>query len=254
MISFIKARGLGNDFVMLEELQNENLSLLSQKIADRRSGVGCDQVIYFQDFPQEKRAKVRFFNNDGSEAESCGNGSRCLGKWLMLKNKVHYYTLDTLGGILKCAISDQQISVTYPLPAIEPDLFTPETQGPTDGVFLGNPHLVCFTGRLEELELRAPELENHPYFPQKTNVGFAKMTDPQTLDLRVWERGSGLTPACGSGACAAAYAAFKRGLAKSPVSVRQQGGNLKIDIGEESLTMTGEARITFEGQLDLSHL
>jgi diaminopimelate epimerase len=254
MISFIKARGLGNDFVMLEEPQEENLSLLSQKIADRRKGVGCDQVIYFQDFPQEKRAKVRFFNNDGSEAESCGNGSRCLAKWLMTKNMTDFYTLDTLGGILECTLSGQEISVTYPIPKVEKDLATPETEGPTDAVFLGNPHLVCFTQRLDELELRAPELENHPYFPQKTNVGFAKMTEAQTLDLRVWERGSGLTPACGSGACAAAYAAFKRGLALSPVSVRQQGGNLKIDIGEKSLTMTGEARITFEGQLDLSHL
>jgi len=253
MTLFTKACGLGNDFVILE-LPQSNLETLSQKIADRRYGIGCDQIIFYKHTENPNTLNVRFFNQDGSEAESCGNGTRCLAKWFMQTHNVANCTLNTLGGIVSCKLDGTNVSVDYPLPKREANIFTAEIHGMCDAVYVGNPHLVCFTDRIEELEQLAPTLENHPNFPNRTNVGFVQVVDSNTLKLQVWERGAGLTPACGSGACAAAFAAFSRGLTSNLIHVEQPGGTLTINIEDTHLTMTGEGRLIYCGEIDLNAL
>lgn len=253
MTFFIKACGLGNDFVMLEEPQVP-LPALSQKLANRRYGVGCDQIIYFRRRLEPDALDVRFFNADGSEAESCGNGTRCLARWFMEDKNLDACVLHTPGGTLACEIAGHDVAVTYAHPKLEPQIFTAEIHGVCDAVYVGNPHLVCFTNRLEELEALAPALENHPHFPNRTNVGFADVCSTTHMRLRVWERGAGLTPACGSGACAAAFAAYKRGLTEATLQVEQNGGSLTVHIGPNQLTMVGEARTIYTGTLNVNTL
>lgn len=245
-IPFVKAYGLGNDFVLLQGDMNLDL----RQIADRRYGIGCDQIIYYKHI-ESNVFDLRFFNQDGSSAEACGNGTRCAAIWLM---KTHHLTsciLETQGGQLFGDLIDvNMVRISYPLPRMERDVVTPEIRGTTDAVFVGNPHLVCFTEHMdEEFETMGPSLESHPYFPNRTNVDFARILEPQVIELRVWERGTGKTPACGTGACATAFAAHTRGLVSSaPIEVRQIGGNLSIEITHDRLLMTGPAVIVFEGK------
>lgn len=255
MNKFVKAYGLGNDFVIFQNILGcfNGLSEKSQKIADRRYGIGCDQVIFVE--VDSDRFFVRFFNPDGSEAEACGNGTRCVAKWLMKKNGSNVIAFQTMGGLLQCRLQDDEtVEVDFPLPTLEQNIFCPEIHGHCDAVYVGNPHLVCFTDRPNELETLAPSMEHHPYFPNRTNVDFVSAISPSHLKLRVWERGAGVTPACGSGAVASAYSAFKRGIADSNILISQQGGDLNITVSPEHVTMRGEAVIVFEGEIDLDQL
>lgn len=253
MINFIKAYGLGNDFAVFEgDLGNTyNLCEVSKKIADRRYGIGCDQVIFIEN--SHAQPFVKFFNADGSEAEACGNGTRCVAKWLMQKENKNAVDLNTIGGVLHCRLQNNEtVEVDFSLPKLEQNIFCPEIHGNCDAVYVGNPHLVCFTDRPQELELLAPSMEYHPHFPNRTNVDFVTIQSNAHLDLRVWERGTGITPACGSGAVATAYAAFKRGVIGNKVRVHQQGGDLEITVSPECVTMHGEAVIVFQGTIDLA--
>jgi diaminopimelate epimerase len=250
-MEFIKAQGLGNDFVMLlnpDILPNE-LSNLSRKLADRRYGVGCDQVIIAQE--TDGIIKVRFFNSDGSEAESCGNGSRCIAKYLMQQKNTNIIELQTLGGTLKCNLDANLVTIEMPTPTIEVfdgpqglgHLSTPDAVA----VNVGNPHLVCFVDNVSLVKNYGEGLENHPSFPLRTNVDFVKIIDQTHLQLSVWERGTGITPACGSGACAAMVAAFTHKKVEQKAKVSQSGGDLWGSWDGKKLFMTGPATIVFNG-------
>lgn len=253
MMEFIKAQGLGNDFIMLvnPDVPVNDLSNLSRRLADRRYGIGCDQVIVSQEI--NDHIKVRFFNADGSEAESCGNGSRCIAKYLMNKKQKNSITFETLGGTLNCQLENDMVKVQMPTPTIQvldgPDslghLSTPDAVA----VNVGNPHLVCFVDSIELASQYGEGLENHPTFPLRTNVDFVKVLDSQHLQLKVWERGTGITPSCGSGACASVVAAHAHKLVGQKVKVSQVGGDLWVLWNEKELYMTGPAIIVFTGTL-----
>lgn len=258
-MKFIKACGLGNDFVLviLENFpQEDTLTKWSLKLANRRYGVGCDQVIFAKPF--SNYYQVRFFNADGSEAEACGNGSRCVSKFLMEENKTKSVNLQTLGGSLSCALKhDGQVTVHMPEPTWNLNfedngvgrLSTPEAVA----VWVGNPHLVCFVNEIELVKDYGYGLEEHPSFPQRANVGFVKVIDQKHIQLQVWERGAGVTPACGSGACAAVIASTLRGLVSSSgqICVSQEGGDLLIEWNHPKLLMTGPAEIIFTGEIGM---
>lgn len=254
-MEFIKAQGLGNDFVMLinPNVQGNDLSNISRKLADRRYGIGCDQVVVAEDSDQS--IKVRFFNIDGSEAESCGNGSRCIAKYLMQQKNQDSIIIETLGGTLNCRLEDNLVTVEMPTPTIEildggqslGHLSTPNAAS----VHVGNPHLVCFVDNVDLVHQYGEGLENHPAFPLRTNVDFVKIIDPTHLQLKVWERGAGVTPACGSGACAAMIAAYTHGKVEQKAKVTQKGGDLWISWNGQKLFMTGPADIVFKGTISV---
>lgn len=263
ILSFIKASALGNDFVILHAVKEGiDLGALSVFLSDRREGIGCDQVIFVEDTPDPKEFMVRFFNADGSEAEACGNGTRCVAEILMNQTGVEEVYLHTAGGYLQCKkVADNQIAVKMPSPEWNAEINLQEYQRISDPapvfVDLGNPHLVCFVDDIGYVATLGPLLEGHLHehdaqFPERMNVGFAKIFDEENLALKVWERGSGLTPACGSGACAAVVAARVRGLVSGKVNVHQDGGILEIDFDNSDLVMTGEAKVIYKGQIEIN--
>lgn len=255
MIHFTKACGLGNDFVMIRHDDVDLIQSLSAKIADRRYGVGCDQIVLLNN----DLTFMRFFNTDGSEAEACGNGSRCAAAWILEKSHKNDVTLDTLGGTLHCKkLTDGTIQVSMPTAKILGDAPV-NIDGVFDGhplaIQVGNPHLVCFTDEPDEIGTFGAQLEHHPNFPHRTNVEFAKIISPDHIQLRVWERGTGLTLACGSGACATVVAARSKGLVGDCVRVSQQGGDLTVTINDHgTIYQTGEVKIIFDGTLDPKQL
>lgn len=254
-MEFIKAQGLGNDFVMLvnPDVQANDLSDLSRRLADRRFGIGCDQVIVA--FETIDGIKVRFFNGDGSEAESCGNGSRCLAKYLMHQKQQDSIALETLGGVLKCRLENDMVTIQMPTPMVEV-LDGPQSLGHLStpdavAVTVGNPHLVCFVENVDSVAQYGEGLENHPTFPLRTNVDFVKVLSTEHLQLKVWERGTGITPACGSGACASMVAAYAHKKVGQKAKVSQPGGDLWISWDGQKLYMTGPAVIVFSGVISL---
>lgn len=267
MISFYKAHGLSNDFVIFETPQNLILSpRLLCKIADRRQGIGCDQIIVYHHVSSTV-LNVRFYNADGSEAPACGNGSRALGKLLFTQQGLQSLSFQTAGGVLTVKQqSDGQIQVKLPAPKFHwthipqqqedlRDLPIQEGQiSPYYTVNVGNPHLVSFFENIDLVDVAyiGPLLEVHPLFPQRINVSFAQIIDQNSVKLTVWERGSGLTGACGTAACATVVLGMQQGWVTGPVRVHQPGGDLLIDWqNDESILMTGTAVITFRGELDL---
>lgn len=260
ILPFIKAAALGNDFVILFEIEEGIvLSALSVFLSDRREGVGCDQVIFINSTQEPKEFKVRFFNADGSEAEACGNGTRCVAKILMDQQEIKEVYLHTAGGYLECKKTDDgKIAVKMTQPEWDAEVNLQEYQRISDPapvfVNLGNPHLVCFVEDVNHVVTLGPLLEKQLYkldstFPQRINVGFVNIFDEENINLRVWERGAGLTPACGSGACAAVVAAKIRGLVSEKVNVYQEGGALQIVFNEPDLLMIGDAKVIYTGQI-----
>lgn len=246
---FAKAMALGNDFVLWPGYPAEHAEQLSRALADRRYGVGCDQIVFF-DVQAGGVVHVRFHNADGSEAEACGNGTRCLVRWLVENKHTKpdgTVELITSGGKILGSLEDQRVSLTYNLPRDGGALMVPEIAGLCRAVFVGNPHLICWTDRFDELTEQGPILEQHPFFEARTNVGFARVRSDGDIDLRVWERGTGLTPACGSGALGAAYAGHLLKLTGERVRVHQEGGALDVVIHDTIAHLTGEAHIIFEG-------
>lgn len=253
---FAKAMALGNDFVLWMGYPKDHAEQLSRNLADRRYGVGCDQVVFF-DIRATDVAHVRFHNADGSEAEACGNGTRCLVRWLIENGHGShdgFVTLHTKGGEIVGSITpDHRVRLTYPLPHDGGALMVPEIAGPCRAVFVGNPHLVCWTDRLDELNIQGPILEQHPFFEARTNVGFANLRPDGGIDLRVWERGTGLTPACGTAALATGYAAHLAEPNLSHVRIHQEGGTLEVFIDNHQIHLTGDAHIIFEGHGNSSY-
>ena len=246
-MKFLKAQGLGNDFMMVDVTSTPeyNWKNIAIHLSNRHLGIGFDQLILF------KNNKVWFYNSDGSSAENCGNGTRCLAYYLMKKAKTRAVNIETPGGVVECSLNaDETVSVKMPYPSViemrdivaQADLFkhTPVF------VRIGNPHLVCFVDNLEDIHEYGPILAR-----QDVNVQFVRFQDSSTLNLKTWERGSGLTHACGSGSCASVVAAHQHNLVEQKVCVKQEGGDLHIEFDKEKLLMTGAALIVYEGDIDM---
>ena len=279
---FTKYSGLGNDFVFLDGLTAKAVKdpfSLARKICDRRDGVGADGLILL--LPSAKAdVKMRIINADGSEAEMCGNASRCvpLHLYLMGQTQKKLITLETLAGLIKTEIVDEKkqlVRVNMGTPKLLrgqiPMTGNPEepaqnialklrTQSVTGtGVSMGNPHFVIFTDDISDFNVTAlgPKIENHSAFPQKTNVEFVQIISPQHVRMRVWERGVGITRACGTGACAAAVATILQGglLCTNEVRVQLDGGDLLIEWPDHrDIFMTGPAQQTFTGDFNYDPL
>lgn len=262
-IPFIKMHGLGNDFVVLDG-REQTLPVLTNgfaaALADRRTGIGCDQLVVLE--PSIKAAlKARFFNQDGGEVESCGNASRAIGLLLGKPAKV-----ETLGGMIEVAPSAAGITVDMGEPRFEwdhiPLAYAMDThhmplawdtlENPT-AVNVGNPHVIFFVPDClaVELDRLGPEIEHDPLFPDRINVNVATVMSRTHIRLRVWERGVGETRACGTGACATAIGAMRRDLVDRKVSVSLPGGDLVIEwTAAGRILMTGPATESFRGDFD----
>ena len=259
---FHKMHGLGNDFVILDARQEpvEIDGARARAIADRRTGIGCDQLILLEP-SNEADLRMRIFNADGGEAEACGNAARCVA---LLEGGER--RIETRGGTIRSSANGaaatidmgeprfgwDEIPLAYPMDTAAMPVGW-ETLKQPFAVNVGNPHVVFFVDdvRSVPLDRLGPEIERDPLFPQRINVGVAS-AEGAALRLLVWERGAGLTRACGTAACAAAVAAISRRLARSPVEVRLPGGSLTIEWeAGGTIRMSGPATHVFSGELDL---
>ena len=267
--------GLGNDFVLIEEDQltpDTDLGELAKYLCDRHFGIGADGLIVVAppDNP-ELDIQFKFYNNDGSRAEMCGNGIRCFARYVKDQGliKRHEFKVETLAGpVIPHINADSTVTVDMGKPFLHPEAIpftgsttmpvldvplevTPELTIPVSAVGMGNPHCIIFRKDVPQpldYKVVGPLIETHPKFPAKTNVEFVDILDRHTLEVKVWERGVGPTLACGSGACAVATAAILKGLADSPISIKLPGGDLKIQWnGKDHILMTGPATYVFAG-------
>jgi len=269
-IPFTKMHGLGNDFVVIDA-RDRPIALKPdtvRAIAARRTGVGCDQLIVMEPAADGSAADVfmRIHNADGGEVEACGNATRCVASLLAKELARGTVRIQTGAGILT-AEAEQGGAVTVdmgrpglawqdiPLSRAADTLHLDLTAGPLAdpaAASMGNPHCVFFVDSVDSvpMETLGPELEHHGLFPERANIGVAQVIDRTTLRLRVWERGAGLTPACGTGACAAVVSAHRRGLTGRRVETRLDGGLLTIEWRDDDhVTMTGPAAVSFTGTL-----
>lgn len=274
-MKFTKMQGLGNDYVYVNGFEEkiENPSELAVKVSDRHFGIGSDGLILIN---PSKTAdfEMEMYNADGSRSEMCGNGIRCVAKYVYdygLTDKTEI-SVETLGGIkyLDLTVRDGKavmIKVDMGKPILAPDQIPVAAEGDmavnepviVDGteyrmtaVSMGNPHTVIYMDDIEHLEIEkiGPKFENHERFPNRVNAEFVKVLDRHTAQMRVWERGSGETLACGTGACAVAVACILNGLTEDKVTVRLLGGDLLIEWDREKDTvyMTGPAEVVFDGE------
>ena len=258
---FTKMHGLGNDYLYVYGEVPSNIKELSTKLSERHFGAGSDGMIYISpsavaDF------KMRIFNADGSEAKMCGNGIRCVGKYVYDKGYTDKksLTVETLSGIktLELGVSFGKVkSVTVDMgQAVPTEDLTLNVDGKTvtlTPVSVGNPHAVIFVDDIEKAPLTTlgVKIEHHNEFPGGVNVEFVQVLGNSELRMRVWERGSGVTMACGTGACASAVAAVKKKYCApcDPISVHLDGGTLKITVtSDNKVTMTGPAEFVYEGE------
>jgi diaminopimelate epimerase len=259
---FHKMHGLGNDFVLFDA-REAPLKLdgdVVRRVADRRLGVGCDQLIVLEP-SSAADVRMRIYNADGGEVEACGNAARCVAMLLGGSKRI-----ETLGGTIAGEATYEGVTVDLGRPRFAaeeiPILYPMDTGAMPVGweglnepfaVNVGNPHLIFFVPDEGAVELGriGPQIERDPLFPQGINVNVATIADGG-VRLRTWERGAGLTPACGTGACATAVAAIARKLVPSPVEVRQIGGAISVSWAPgESVRMTGPAVHVFTGEIDL---
>ena len=273
-IAFRKMHGLGNDFVVVD-LRAQAVAIdaaAARVLADRRTGIGCDQVILLEP-PRDPSAQVlmRIRNPDGSEAEACGNGTRCVAALLAAETGQRRIGIETAAGLLEAEAAPgglisvdmgqprtdwRDIPLARPMDTLHADLVNGPLAEPVC-TSMGNPHATFFVPNAEAIDLAAlgPALEHDKLFPERANIGVAAIRDPATLRLRVWERGAGLTPACGSGACAALVAAHRRGLTGRAAAVLVDGGRLDIAWRDDGhVVMTGPATLSFEGSFDADWL
>jgi len=260
-IPFTKMHGIGNDFIILNQLENQyNLnSELIRSLSHRQYGIGFDQLLIVESSLNPKAEfKYRIFNADGNEVEQCGNGARCFYRFIKnkaLSKKLQLIVETKLGLIKLSERSESLISVDMGKP-----IFNKKISNLFTSISIGNPHAVLKPlDKNQEWEgaiKLAKEIQaNKAFFPNGVNVGFMKIIDNNNLRLKVLERGSGITLACGTGACAAAATAISKKMVKTPVTVHMDGGNLIIDWdGSNSITLSGTANIVFEGEFDLSSI
>lgn len=262
-VSFTKMHGLGNDFVVLDARRDALPPVtpaLARALADRRTGIGCDQLVLLE--PSERADfRMRIFNADGGEVSACGNATRAVA--LLHGGPA---SIETAAGLLSAApgaggiavdmgvprFGWQDIPLAYAMDTLSMPVGWDGLENPV-AVNVGNPHAVFFVDDCDAVPLDriGPVIENDPLFPERVNVNAATVTTRDSIRLRVWERGAGLTRACGTGACATAIAAMRRGLVDRAVTVTLPGGPLAITWGAEGrITMTGPAAESFRGSFD----
>jgi diaminopimelate epimerase len=260
-LRFRKMHGLGNDFVVIDARGRADpvSPALARRLGDRHRGVGFDQLAVIRS--GDDGVAVEFWNADGSQAAACGNASRCVAALLMRETGADAVTLRTgRGRLFAEAAGDGRVRVNmgHPvedwrsIPLARPvDLDALPLEGAPSAVGMGNPHCVFVVPDVEAVavERLGPIVERDPLFPERTNVEFVEVIDRATLRMRVWERGLGITLACGSGACAAAVATARSGLTERAVTVRLDGGPLEIDWRGDGVWMTGPVADVFEGVL-----
>jgi diaminopimelate epimerase len=250
---FLKMNGLGNDFVVVEARSQPFApsEAEARAIADRQTGVGCDQLIAIEPSPNAD-AFVRIWNADGGEVEQCGNAARCVGWLIMEAGGRDAAKLETPSGLVEVSRAGERcVTVDMGRPRLDwtdiPVMHTPGC------VSMGNPHVVFFVKDAEAAPVRevGSMIEHHMLFPQRTNVEFAEVKARDRLRVRVWERGAGVTRACGTGACAALVAAARRKLCDRKATVEMDGGELLIEWRESDghVLMTGPIEVEFAGTL-----
>jgi len=281
-LRFTKMQGAGNDFVVLDGIsQRVELSAAQlQRLADRRFGIGADQILLVQRPGQPGLDfRYRIFNADGGEVEQCGNGARCFVRFVHERGLTHKRAIrvETLGGVIEPRLEDDGgVTVDMGTPVLEPAsvpfdaeglvaraeqhdrLWPLQIHGRTaelSVLSMGNPHAVQVVVDVEQAPVAkdGPVIEHHRRFPRRVNAGFMQVLDRHTIRLRVWERGVGETLACGTGACAAAVAGILRGALDSPVAVHTRGGELRIAWAGagRAVLMTGPAEAVFDGEIEL---
>ncbi len=258
---FTKMHGLGNDYLYVFGDVPDDIAALSVRLSDRHFGAGSDGMIYISR-SQVADFKMRIFNADGSEAMMCGNGIRCVGKYVYDKGYTDdtHLRIETLSGIkeLKLTVTHgkvQRVTVQMGKASVraEESLRVGAQELRYLPVSVGNPHAVFFTENADEvpLETWGPQIERHPNFPDGVNAEFVQVLSDAELRMRVWERGSGVTMACGTGSCASAAAAVRKGYCRQgePIAVHLDGGTLFIRVDADgTVTMTGPAEIVYEGE------
>lgn len=264
LVHFTKMHGCGNDYIYVNAMQHHisDPSDAAIKWSDRHKGVGSDGLVLIDRSPVcGADFSMRIFNADGSEAMMCGNASRCIGKYLFdrkLTDK-HEIRLFTLSGIktLRLHVTDgmvEGVTVDMGMPVMEEELLFRRTAGLPAGTFvsMGNPHYVVFTDDVNHVETMGESLEYNDAFPQRCNIEFAHIMADGSIRVRVWERGSGITQACGTGACAVAVAAYANRLSARHCTVVMDGGELCIEWSEADghVYMTGPAEFVFDGEID----
>ncbi len=272
-VKFTKMQGLGNDFVVIDAI-SQRVDINPERahqLADRRYGIGCDQVLVVMP-PKQPNSDFRYqiFNHDGTEVEACGNGARCFAKYVRdhkLTGK-STITVETLAGKIKLLVKDNdEFTVDMGKPLFEPSAIpmSASTRALTyelpltdrtltiGAISMGNPHAVTLVDNVTDAPVAklGPEIESHPLFPQRVNAGFMTVVSRNEINLRVFERGAGETLACGSGACAAVVVGRLRNLLDSIVTVNLPGGSLVIEWAGEGhvVLMTGPATTVFTGQI-----
>ncbi|MDQ2065332.1 diaminopimelate epimerase [Xinfangfangia sp. CPCC 101601] len=258
-LAFCKMHGAGNDFVVIDSRGTAPVTTpaLARALGDRNRGVGFDQLAEIRS-GVDTDIELDFWNSDGSRAGACGNATRCVADLVMTGPSL---TIRTARGILRAQrLEDGRVSVNMGPPQLDwdqiplshsVDTLNLPLQGTPSAVGMGNPHCVFFVEDAEAVDLPAlgPGAETDPLYPQKTNVEFASLIAPDHLRMRVWERGAGITLACGSGACATAVAAHLRGLTTRKVTLDLDGGQLQVDWREDGVWLTGPTAHVFTGQL-----
>jgi diaminopimelate epimerase len=277
-VDFSKTQGLGNDFVMIDANRNDfsgiDVNALAVRLCDRNFGIGADGLILI--LPSKKADyRMRILNSDGSEAEMCGNGIRCFGRYLLDHGMGRTpMTVETLAGIMHIWIMLKDARVV----GFKVDMGVARLDAPlipvtgydgkvvarpleADGwkyditcVSMGNPHCVIFTKGVDDIHLAeiGPKIETHPAFPNKTNVEFVEVLNPGEMKVRVWERGAGITQACGTGACASLVAGVLNNLIDRRATVHLPGGDLEVEWSDKgNVYLTGPAEVVFEGKIQI---
>ncbi|HEY1385234.1 MAG TPA: diaminopimelate epimerase [Dongiaceae bacterium] len=273
-VPFRKMHGLGNDFVVID-LRDRALALTQSQrrwIADRKRGIGCDQLILLEP-PRQKVADVfmRIHNPDGGEAGACGNATRCIAATVMAEKATRHVIVETVSGLLDADAVDggriavdmgpvlldwREIPVSEACDTLHLPLSLGQLSDPV-GVNVGNPHAVFFVPDAEKIDLASlgPVLERHRLFPERANIEAAQILSPDRIRMRVWERGAGITQACGSGACATLIAAARRKLTGRSATVVLDGGELLIEwLPDNHVRMTGDWAESFRGEIDIAEL
>lgn len=272
-LKFTKMQGLGNDFVVLDGI-NQTIALDREqirKLADRHFGIGCDQILLVEKAEGQADFRYRIFNADGGEVEQCGNGARCFVRYvhdhgLTQKNEIR---IETLSGVISPHLEvNGNVTVNMGKPIFEPEAipfaaekraltYPLELQGQPvtiSAVSMGNPHAVRVVPDVDNapVDTEGALIESHPRFPKRVNVGYLQVMDRTHIKLRVFERGAGETLACGTGACAAVVAGINLGLLDHRVKVSTRGGELTISWqgNDEPVWMTGPAVTVFEGEIN----
>jgi diaminopimelate epimerase len=273
-VPFRKMHGIGNDFVVLDQRRDPVPvgAAGARALADRHTGIGFDQLLLIEP-PRDRRAQIfmRILNPDGSEAEACGNGTRCVARLIADETGRRAVRIETVAGLLEATIGEdgaatvdmgppllfwRDIPLAREMDTLDVKLHRGKLSTPVC-TNMGNPHATFFVDDADAIDLArlGPELEHDELFPERANIGVATVRDRNTIRLRVWERGAGITLACGSGACAALIGAHRRGLTEERATVKLDGGDLEIAWPQHGhVLMSGPAALSFEGNFDAALL